>query len=95
MFIHGNLSWRFLLVPCLLFLFEKISALINSNKDQHGLTYAMEGTLLPSRVLCLVVRKPKLLMFNPGDFVYVRIPLITKYEWHPITISSAPEDTSN
>lgn len=76
----------------MLFLFEKISAFIKATKDQHGMTYAIEGTLLPSRVLRLVIRKPKFLTFQPGDFVYVMVPSITKYEWHPITISSAPED---
>ena len=29
--------------------------------------------------------------YQPGDYVFVQIPSIAKYEWHPFTISSAPE----
>src|SRR5262249_40013876 len=29
-----------------------------------------------------------------GDYVFLRIPAIAKHEWHPFTISSAPEQTN-
>ena len=29
--------------------------------------------------------------YQPGDYVFIQIPSITRYEWHPFTISSAPE----
>lgn len=29
--------------------------------------------------------------YNPGDWIYVLVPQVAKYEWHPFTISSAPE----
>ena len=32
-----------------------------------------------------------LLCYFPGDWVFVKIPAIAKSEWHPFTISSAPE----
>jgi NADPH oxidase 5 len=31
-------------------------------------------------------------VFRPGDYVFVNIPTIAKYEWHPFTLSSAPEE---
>ena len=33
--------------------------------------------------------------FRPGDYVFLNIPAIAKHEWHPFTISSCPENTSN
>ncbi len=30
--------------------------------------------------------------FHAGDYIYVNIPEVAKFEWHPFTISSAPED---
>jgi len=59
--------------------------------DDHGLTYIEQGIILPSRVIQLIIKRPILFEFHPGDYVYVQIPNITKYEWHPLTISSAPE----
>ena len=43
------------------------------------------------RVTELVIRKPYRFKHSPGDWVFIKIPHIAKYEWHPFTISSAPE----
>ena len=33
--------------------------------------------------------------YRAGDYIFVLIPAIAKYEWHPFTISSAPEQAGN
>lgn len=43
------------------------------------------------QVTHLVIKRPQFFHFKPGDYVYINIPVIAKYEWHPFTISSAPE----
>lgn len=43
------------------------------------------------KVTHLVIKRPQFFHFKPGDYVYINIPAIAKYEWHPFTISSAPE----
>jgi NAD(P)H-flavin reductase len=58
-----------------------------------GKTSVSSGILLPSKVTHLVIRRPPNFEFSPGDYVFIRIPRIAKYEWHPFTISSAPEQT--
>ncbi|KAH9393548.1 NADPH oxidase 5 [Tyrophagus putrescentiae] len=93
LFIHAPNSWKWLAFPMILYCVECISRSIKTKKDQHGLTYILEATLLPSRVIRLLICKPIYFTFTPGDFVYVMLPWITRHEWHPITISSAPEDT--
>ena len=47
--------------------------------------------ILPSKVIHLVIQKPGHFNFHPGDYVFINIPTIAKYEWHPFTVSSAPE----
>ena len=39
----------------------------------------------------MIVKRPHNFNFAPGDWVFVKIPAIAKFEWHPFTISSAPE----
>ena len=39
----------------------------------------------------LVIDRPKGFKFSPGDWVFVKIPSLASSEWHPFTISSAPE----
>ncbi|ODM93630.1 NADPH oxidase 5 [Orchesella cincta] len=60
-------------------------------KMGRGRTSASSGILLPSKVTHVVIRRPPNFDFRPGDYVFVRIPKIAKSEWHPFTISSAPE----
>ena len=35
--------------------------------------------------------RPKNYNFKSGDYLFINIPEIAKYEWHPFTISSAPD----
>jgi predicted ferric reductase/Ca2+-binding EF-hand superfamily protein len=46
---------------------------------------------LRSGVTRLELEKPLGFDYAPGDYVFLRIPAIAKHEWHPFTISSAPE----
>src|SRR5690606_16008972 len=32
--------------------------------------------------------------YNPGDFVFLRVPAVARSEWHPFTLTSAPEDSA-
>lgn len=51
------------------------------------------GLSVWTQVTHLVIKRPQFFHFKPGDYVYINIPEIAKYEWHPFTISSAPEQS--
>ncbi|XP_039988661.1 NADPH oxidase 5 isoform X2 [Xiphias gladius] len=88
--IHCANFWKWFLVPGLVFLLEKIVGIAVS---RMGGLYVVEVNLLPSKVTHLVIKRPQFFHFKPGDYVYINIPVIAKYEWHPFTISSAPEQS--
>lgn len=46
---------------------------------------------LRSGVTRLEIERPPRFKFHAGDYVFLRIPAIARHEWHPYTISSAPE----
>ncbi len=46
---------------------------------------------LRSRVTLLEIARPAGFTFSATDYVFVRIPAVAKHEWHPFTLSSAPE----
>ncbi|CAB3225688.1 unnamed protein product, partial [Arctia plantaginis] len=87
---HGPNFWKWFVIPGTVYLSERIMRLAWL-RSERGNTYISSGILLPSRVTHLVVKRPPLLDFHAGDYVFVNIPAIATYEWHPFTISSAPE----
>ena len=40
-----------------------------------------------------MIRRPPHFAFKPGDYIFINIPDIAVFEWHPFTISSAPEQS--
>lgn len=88
--LHCPNFWKWLIIPGLLYLCERFYR-FSLMRSEHGKTYISSGLLLPSKVTHLVIKRPPHFDFHPGDYVFVNIPAIAKYEWHPFTISSAPE----
>jgi predicted ferric reductase len=80
-------------VPGIIFVLESLRRLI-WRSSSRGITHVQEAKLLPSRVIHLSIRKPISFIYNAGDYVYINIPSISIAEWHPFTISSAPEQES-
>ena len=54
----------------------------------------VELKTLADGVTAVLLNKPKSMHFYPGDFVRLQIPFISPREWHPFTISAAPESTT-
>lgn len=88
--IHAPNFIYWFMAPAVIFIIEGLNRIIKSF-GSHGYTYVVQGVLLPSRVVHLVIKRPANFVFSPGDWVFVQIPDIARTEWHPFTISSAPE----
>ncbi|KAL7741669.1 hypothetical protein ACLKA6_000290 [Drosophila palustris] len=87
---HGPNFWKWFLLPGAVYVVERALRFVWM-RGEHGKTYISSGLLLPSKVIHLVIKRPYHFNFRPGDYVFVNIPAIANYEWHPFTISSAPE----
>ena len=93
MLLHGKAFWRWLLLPFFCYIVEKILRFRKVSSNKYGDTVITEACILPSKVTHLVIRKPPKFHFKPGDYVFINIPIVAKYEWHPFSISSAPENS--
>ncbi|CAK1547572.1 unnamed protein product [Leptosia nina] len=87
---HAPNFWKWFIGPGTIYIMERILRL-TWMRSERGKSYIASGILLPSRVTHLVVKRPALFHFHAGDYVFVNIPAIARYEWHPFTISSAPD----
>nr|WOX60328.1 NADPH oxidase [Eriocheir sinensis] len=88
--LHGPNFWKWFVAPGIIFLIERVHRSIRM-RTGRGKTYISSGVLLPSKVIHLVIKRPPTFQYHPGDYVFINIPQIANYEWHPFTISSAPE----
>lgn len=89
--IHGSNFWKWFVAPGLLFILEKLSRSKFIKRARYGNTYIEEITLLPSGVTHLEISRPDNFSYKAGDYLNIQIPAIAEHEWHPFTISSAPE----
>ena len=66
---------------------------VTKSLSNEGKSWVTTGIVLPSKVVSLVIKRPPHFAFKPGDYIFVNIPAIATFEWHPFTISSAPEQS--
>ncbi|KAJ0410765.1 hypothetical protein ATCC90586_001394 [Pythium insidiosum] len=93
--VHGLAMWVqppqayfWVLPPCLLYFVEKRYRV----RNMFGGRTSILRVELHKDTTAIFLRKPKNFRFLPGMYLYVNIPIISQFEWHPFTISSAPED---
>ncbi|XP_038057987.1 NADPH oxidase 5-like [Patiria miniata] len=90
--MHGPRFWYWFIVPGIIFILERVSQLRLVRQAQFGKMYVEKADLMPSGVTHLMITRPPHFDYSPGDYLFVNIPQIAKHEWHPFTISSAPEE---
>jgi NADPH oxidase 5 len=84
---HGPVFWMWASVPIAGYLIERILRL----GRRASRTEVVGGHPLASGVTHLEIRRPAGWEHRAGDYLFLRIPELASHEWHPFTISSAPE----
>ena len=88
--MHAPDFWKWFIGPACIFVVEITYRILTSFLGR-GKTVVSAGVILPSRVTHLIIKRPAGFNFSPGDWVFIKIPEVARFEWHPFTISSAPE----
>ncbi|XP_021366817.1 NADPH oxidase 5-like isoform X2 [Mizuhopecten yessoensis] len=89
--LHAPNFWKWFIAPGIIFMGEKFFRSKFVKRVRYGTNHIQEVTILPSGVTQLVISKGDKFHYKPGDYCFIQIPCIAQYEWHPFTISSAPE----
>eukprot|EP00092_Neocalanus_flemingeri_P001546 GFUD01001648.1.p1 GENE.GFUD01001648.1~~GFUD01001648.1.p1 ORF type:complete len:1115 (+),score=222.73 GFUD01001648.1:61-3405(+) len=88
--LHAPQFWKWFIPVGSLWAAERIYRIIHRSLG-HGKSVIKTGVILPSKVTNLIIERPPGFNFSTGDWVFVNIPRLATSEWHPFTISSAPE----
>lgn len=80
-------TWMYVIAPMVLYIFERLLRLIRYLQTVHYRRIVMR----PSKVLELQLVKSGFKM-EVGQYVFLNCPAISQLEWHPFTMTSAPEE---
>eukprot|EP01100_Stratorugosa_tubuloviscum_P008859 TRINITY_DN3702_c0_g1_i1.p1 TRINITY_DN3702_c0_g1~~TRINITY_DN3702_c0_g1_i1.p1 ORF type:complete len:583 (-),score=217.16 TRINITY_DN3702_c0_g1_i1:141-1889(-) len=86
--IHGKNFWKWFLAPAVIYMIERIIREYRGHKKIRVLDVKSH----PSDVLEVHFSKQKSFKFSAGQYLFLSCPLISSYEWHPFTITAAPQD---
>lgn len=83
----GYLSWRFIIWPAIIYFGERVWREIRARRA----TRLSKVLVHPSGAMELRIIKPSF-KYTAGQWLFVQIPELSRFQWHPFTITSAPED---
>eukprot|EP00042_Codosiga_hollandica_P037949 m.304264 g.304264 ORF g.304264 m.304264 type:complete len:798 (+) comp55267_c0_seq5:1116-3509(+) len=92
--IHSNSYWspsfwKFVLGPGVLYSAERA---YREFYRKSAPLKVVRGVALPGGVTHLQITKPPGYKTTPGQYIFLQLPMISTFEWHPFTLSSAPGD---
>jgi len=79
--------WMWVVGPFFLYTVERTMRIMRGNQD----TILQLAIAHPSKVLELQLKKSTF-KYKPGQYLFLNCPYIAGQEWHPFTITSAPEE---
>lgn len=79
--------WIWVVGPFFLYVIERTLRIMRGNQD----TILQLAIAHPSKVLELQLKKSTFI-YKPGQYLFLNCPYIAGQEWHPFTITSAPEE---
>ncbi len=83
-------SYIWVCAPLAVYLIERLIRFVRGLKKHRITKFALH----PSNVLELQIDRnlPMKIKFEAGQYIYLNYPAISKFEWHPFTVTSAPDD---
>ncbi|XP_059311428.1 putative respiratory burst oxidase homolog protein H isoform X2 [Lycium ferocissimum] len=85
---YKKTTWMYLAAPVLLYATERV-LIVNENRYHVNIRKAVIYT---GNVLALYMSKPPGFKYKSGMYLFVKCPNISNFEWHPFSITSAPDD---
>ncbi|KAJ7445775.1 NADPH oxidase [Mycena galericulata] len=79
--------WRYWLVGGIIWIYERI---LREVRSRH-VTYISKVVQHPSNVMEVQIKKEKTTT-RAGQYIFINCPEISYYQWHPFTLTSAPEE---
>jgi len=83
----GYQSWRFTLAPGAIYFGERVYREIRARR-QTEITKVVRH---PYSAMEIQFKKPAM-KYKSGQWLFLQVPAVSKFQWHPFTITSCPSD---
>ncbi|KAG9067315.1 hypothetical protein KI688_012098 [Linnemannia hyalina] len=82
---RGYKSYQYLLIGYILYIIERGIRAYRARLE----TRLVKAIQHPAGVIELQIQKPSF-KYKPGQYMFINIPDLSEYQWHPFTITSSP-----
>ncbi|KAG7654829.1 Ferric reductase transmembrane component-like domain [Arabidopsis suecica] len=86
---YQKTTWMYISVPLVLYVAERS---LRACRSKHYSVKILKVSMLPGEVLSLIMSKPPGFKYKSGQYIFLQCPTISRFEWHPFSITSAPGD---
>ncbi|XP_050384097.1 respiratory burst oxidase homolog protein B [Argentina anserina] len=82
-------TWMYLAFPIIMYASER---LLRAFRSGYKTVKILKVAVYPGNVLALHMSKPQGLKYTSGQYIYINCSVISPFQWHPFSITSAPGD---
>lgn len=86
--LHGPTFWQWVILPFAGILVEWVFRRLRGQEE----SYISESEITAPNIAHIKIRRPNSFQYRPGDYLFLRVPGISRLEWHPFTIASTGND---
>ncbi|KHN17442.1 Respiratory burst oxidase like protein C [Glycine soja] len=86
---YKKTTWMYLAIPITIYALER---LVRAFRSSIKSVKILKVTLYPGNVLSLKMSKPHGFSYKSGQYMFVNCAAVSPFEWHPFSITSAPDD---
>ncbi|KAJ4832374.1 hypothetical protein Tsubulata_022309 [Turnera subulata] len=86
---YQKTTWMYIAIPLLLYAAERS---LRTCRSEDYSVKILKVSVLPGDVFSLVMSKPLGFKYKSGQYIFLRCPAVSPFEWHPFSITSAPGD---
>ncbi|KAI8322405.1 NADPH oxidase B [Martensiomyces pterosporus] len=87
----GGSFWKYWIASGVVYLFERLSREFRANRRSSEMK-VQKVILHPGKVIEVQFRKPRGFKGLAGQYAFLNCPAVSTQQWHPFTLTSAPEE---
>ena len=81
-------------LPAILYAIDRLMRWFRSHQEWEAVTVAATGANIVHLTVKPAAGSTHRLAFEAGQYCFIRVPVISEFEWHPISVCSAPNHSA-